>query len=250
MSNRVRCTVPTRLIHELYAHTRTNSPGAVPGRGGAGPDQLHGSTCCLCILLQECILHRYISPHATRETVSPTLRSTAMTSDLPAEFLSNRRRRHRGMAASSPLHRDASKGVKSHRIGSPPSYLPRPHALRPHCTLTPPPRARERGRAPPPHAATPLRCDVSALARPSVMRVGAAGRIDPDRLETRGRAFRSPRRLTVRCGVAHTNLTSAARLRTLLSGQVLAPSPHRASNLARDRRPGSTSRGTVRAAGP
>jgi len=27
---------------------------------------------------------------------------------LPAEFLSNRRRRHRGMAASSPLHRDAS----------------------------------------------------------------------------------------------------------------------------------------------
>ena len=49
--------------------------------GAAGPDQLHGSTCSLCILLQECILHRYIiSPHATRETVSPTLRSTAMTS--------------------------------------------------------------------------------------------------------------------------------------------------------------------------
>jgi hypothetical protein len=49
-------------------------------RGAAGPDQLHGSTCSLCILLQECILHRYITPHATRETVSPTLRSTAMTS--------------------------------------------------------------------------------------------------------------------------------------------------------------------------
>jgi hypothetical protein len=49
-------------------------------KGGASPDQLHGSICSLCILLQECILHHYISPHATRETVSPTLRSTAMTS--------------------------------------------------------------------------------------------------------------------------------------------------------------------------
>ena len=46
----------------------------------ASPDQLHGSTCSLCILLQECILHHYISPHATRETVSPTPRTTAMTS--------------------------------------------------------------------------------------------------------------------------------------------------------------------------
>ena len=49
------------------------SRAEVPGRGGAGPDQLHGpchgSICSLCILLHECILHRYISPHATRETV-------------------------------------------------------------------------------------------------------------------------------------------------------------------------------------
>ena len=49
-------------------------------KGGASPDQLHGSICSLCILLQECILHHYISPHATRETVSPTPRTTAMTS--------------------------------------------------------------------------------------------------------------------------------------------------------------------------
>ena len=49
-------------------------------RGATSPHQLHGSTCSLCILLQNCILHHYISPHATRETVSPTLRSTAMTS--------------------------------------------------------------------------------------------------------------------------------------------------------------------------
>ena len=34
--------------------------------------------------------------------------SGAQQSHLPAEFLSNRRHRHRGMAASSPLHRDAS----------------------------------------------------------------------------------------------------------------------------------------------
>ena len=34
--------------------------------------------------------------------------SGAQQLHLPAEFLSNRRRRHRGMAASSPLHRDAS----------------------------------------------------------------------------------------------------------------------------------------------
>ena len=34
--------------------------------------------------------------------------SGAQQSHLPAEFLSNRRPRHRGMAASSPLHRDAS----------------------------------------------------------------------------------------------------------------------------------------------
>ena len=39
--------------------------------------------------------------------MSPTPRTTAMTS-IPAEFLSNRRHRHRGMAASNPLHRDAS----------------------------------------------------------------------------------------------------------------------------------------------
>ena len=32
----------------------------------------------------------------------------AQQSHLPAEFLSNRRHRHRGMAASNPLHRDAS----------------------------------------------------------------------------------------------------------------------------------------------
>jgi hypothetical protein len=34
--------------------------------------------------------------------------SGAQQSHLPAEFLSNRRHRHRGMAASNPLHRDAS----------------------------------------------------------------------------------------------------------------------------------------------
>ena len=34
--------------------------------------------------------------------------SGAQQSHLPAEFLSNRRPRHRGMAASNPLHRDAS----------------------------------------------------------------------------------------------------------------------------------------------
>ena len=45
--------------------------------------------------------------HATRER--RCLRhSGAQQSHLPAEFLSNRRPRHRGMAASSPLHRDAS----------------------------------------------------------------------------------------------------------------------------------------------
>ena len=49
-------------------------------RGAAGPDQLHVSICSLCILLQECIIHRYISPHATRETVSPTLRSLGSSS--------------------------------------------------------------------------------------------------------------------------------------------------------------------------
>ena len=49
-------------------------------KGSASPDQLHGSACSLCILLQECILSNYISPHATRETVSPTPRATAMTS--------------------------------------------------------------------------------------------------------------------------------------------------------------------------
>ena len=44
--------------------------------------------------------------------------SGAQQSHLPAEFLSNRRHRHRGMAASSPLHRDASasRQPSSHRL--------------------------------------------------------------------------------------------------------------------------------------
>ena len=44
--------------------------------------------------------------------------SGAQQSHLPAEFLSNRRPRHRGMAASSPLHRDASasRQPSSHRL--------------------------------------------------------------------------------------------------------------------------------------
>ena len=45
--------------------------------------------------------------------------SGAQQSHLPAEFLSNRRHRHRGMAASSPLHRDASasRQPSSHTVG-------------------------------------------------------------------------------------------------------------------------------------
>ena len=46
--------------------------------------------------------------------------SKATSLTVPAEFLSNRRPRHRGMAASSPLHRDASA-----------SHQPSSHSL--HC---------------------------------------------------------------------------------------------------------------------
>ena len=44
--------------------------------------------------------------------------SGAQQSHLPAEFLSNRRHRHRGMAASSPLHSDgsASRQPSSHSL--------------------------------------------------------------------------------------------------------------------------------------
>ena len=44
--------------------------------------------------------------------------SGAQQSHLPAEFLSNRRHRHRGMAASNPLHRNASasRQPSSHRL--------------------------------------------------------------------------------------------------------------------------------------
>ena len=72
-----------RICHKTKASKRNfllHPLREARGRGGAGPDQLHGSTRSLCILLQECILHHYISPHATRETVSPTPWSTAITS--------------------------------------------------------------------------------------------------------------------------------------------------------------------------
>ena len=75
-----------RQQFQLHSRNRslvseTETLGAkTPNRGAADPDQLHGSTCSLCILLQECILSDYISSHAPRDKVSPTLRSTAITS--------------------------------------------------------------------------------------------------------------------------------------------------------------------------
>ena len=71
---------PPHLRVETMRNAMNRAESLSFAKGGASPDQLHGSICSLCILLQECILYRYISPHATRETVSPTLRSTAMTS--------------------------------------------------------------------------------------------------------------------------------------------------------------------------
>ena len=50
--------------------------------------------------------------HHTHRETRCLQHSGAQQSHLPAEFLSNRRPRHRGMAASSPLHRDASASRK------------------------------------------------------------------------------------------------------------------------------------------
>ena len=81
LSKRARCL---SAAHD-FGQPLQLFPYSVPFLGGksggaTSPDQLHGSACSLCILLQECILSNYISPHATRETVSPTPRTTAMTS--------------------------------------------------------------------------------------------------------------------------------------------------------------------------
>ena len=46
--------------------------------------------------------------HHTHRETRCLQHSGAQQSHLPAEFLSNRRHRHRGMAASNTLHRDAS----------------------------------------------------------------------------------------------------------------------------------------------
>ena len=61
-----RHEAPPQIILKSVTFTMTTeSPPRAPPlygftvlalfRGGAGPDQLHGSTCSLCILLQECI---------------------------------------------------------------------------------------------------------------------------------------------------------------------------------------------------
>jgi hypothetical protein len=90
----LRCVVPPNEVSakELSGETAAerSAPSAAGAKGSASPDQLHGSACSLCILLQECILYYYISSHTHRETRClhhSALRSTAI------------------MAASSPLHK-------------------------------------------------------------------------------------------------------------------------------------------------
>ena len=48
-------------------------------KGGLGPDQLRGSPCSLYILCSDSVVHRYLRPMATLQTMPPTLQSTAKT---------------------------------------------------------------------------------------------------------------------------------------------------------------------------